>query len=65
MGYSPIYIGFALFLFVFAGALGSFLSPKAERIFGSKPVVYFSMWATFPMMLIFGLIYKTQPVCLY
>lgn len=62
MGYSPIYIGFALFLFVFAGALGSFLSPKAERIFGSKPVVYFSMWATFPMMLIFGLIYKTQPV---
>ena len=62
MGYSPIYIGFALFLFVFAGALGSFLSPKAERIFGSKPGVYFSMWATFPMMLIFGLIYKTQPV---
>lgn len=62
MGYSPIYIGFALFLFVFAGALGSFLSPKAEIIFGSKPVVYFSMWATFPMMLIFGLIYKTQPV---
>ena len=62
MGYSPIYIGFALFLFVFARALGSFLSPKAERIFGSKPVVYFSMWATFPMMLIFGLIYKTQPV---
>ena len=62
MGYSPIYIGFALFLFVFPGALGSFLSPKAERIFGSKPVVYFSMWATFPMMLIFGLIYKTQPV---
>ena len=62
MGYSTIYIGFALFLFVFAGALGSFLSPKAERIFGSKPVVYFSMWATFPMMLIFGLIYKTQPV---
>ena len=62
MGYSPIYIGFALFLFVFAGALGSFLSPKAERIFGSKPVVYFSMWATFPMMLIFGLIYKPQPV---
>ena len=62
MGYSPIYIGFALFLFVFAGALGSFLSPKAERIFGSKPVVYFSMWATIPKMLIFGLIYKTQPV---
>ena len=62
MGYSPIYIGFALFLFVFAGALGSFLSPNADRIFCSNAVVFFSMWATFPMMLIFGLIYKTQPV---
>jgi len=62
MEYSPLYIGFALFLFVFAGAIGSFLSPKAERRFGSKPVVYFSMWATFPMMILFGLIYKASPV---
>ena len=62
MGYSPFYIGFALFLFVFAGALSSFLSPKAEKIFGSKPVVYFSMWATFPMMLLFAFTYKTHPV---
>lgn len=61
MGYSPVYIGFALFLFVFAGAVGSFLSPKAERIFGSKPVIYFSMCATFPLMLMFSFIYKTHP----
>lgn len=62
MGKTPFYIGAALFLFVFAGAIGSFLSPKAEKIFGSKPVIYFSMWATFPMMLLFGLIYRTHSV---
>jgi len=38
MGYSAFYIGFALFLFVFAGSIGSFLSPYAEKIFGSKPI---------------------------
>lgn len=62
MGYTPFYIGFALFLFVFAGAVGSFLSPIAEKKFGSKPVIYFSMWATFPMMISFGLLYKTHSV---
>ncbi len=61
MGYSPFYIGFALFLFVFAGSVGSFLSPKAEKHFGSKPVIYFSMLATFPMMILFALIYKSHP----
>ena len=61
MGYSPFYIGFALFLFVFAGSIGSFLSPHAEKIFGSKKVVYFSMWATFPMMILFSFIYKSYP----
>lgn len=62
MDYSPFYIGFALFLFVFAGAVGSFLSPRVERIFGSKPVIYFSMWATFPMMLLFWLTYKEHSI---
>lgn len=62
MGCTPFYIGFALFLFVFAGAIGSFLSPKAEKRFGPKPVIYFSMLATFPMMLVFALVYKTHPV---
>ncbi len=62
MNYSPFYIGFALFLFVFAGAIGSFFSPRAERKFGSKPVIYFSMYATFPMMLLFAGIYKTHSI---
>lgn len=62
MGYTPFYIGFALFLFVFAGAIGSFVSPKLEKIIGSKPVVYISMWATFPMMLGFAFTYKTIPI---
>lgn len=62
MGYTPFYIGFALFLFVFTGSIGSFLSPKAEKIFSSKPVIYFSMWATMPLMIGFALTYKTMPV---
>ena len=62
MGYTPFYIGLALFLFVFAGSIGSFLSPKVENIVGSKPIIYFSMCATFPMMVAFALTYKTHSV---
>ncbi|MBE7711981.1 MAG: MFS transporter [Cyanobacteria bacterium SIG31] len=61
MGYSPFYIGLALFLFVFAGSIGSFVSPKLEKLVGSKAVIYFSMWGTFPMMLAFAFTYKTMP----
>ena len=61
MNCTPFYIGFALFLFVFAGAIGSFLSPKVEKLVGSKPIIYFSMWATLPLMILFALIYKTYP----
>lgn len=62
MHYTPFYIGFALFLFVLAGAMASFLSPKVEKIVGSKPIIYFSMWATLPMMVLFALTYKTYSV---
>jgi len=62
MGYTPFYIGFAIFLFVFAGAIGSLLSPYVEKLFGSKKIIYFSMWATFPLMIVFALTYKTMPV---
>ena len=62
MGYTPFYIGSSLFLFVFAGAIGSFLSPRVEQLVGSKPIIYFSMWATFPMLVMFALTYKTYPV---
>jgi len=61
MNHSPFYIGVALFWFVFAGAIGSLLSPHIEKIAGSKRIIYFSMWATFPMMIIFTFIYKTMP----
>ena len=62
LGYSAFYIGIALFLFVFMGALGSFVSPKAEKKYGSKPTMYFSMWITFPLMCLFALTYKTMPI---
>ena len=62
MGYTPFYIGMALFLFIFAGSIGSFLSPKVEKIFGSKTIIYFSMWATMPLMALFAITYKTMPV---
>lgn len=62
LGYTPFYIGFALFLFVFAGALGSFVSPFAEKKYGSKPVIYLSMIGTFPTMLAFAFVYKTMPI---
>lgn len=62
MSYKPFYIGYALFIFVSAGAIGSFLSPKLEKIIGSKPVIYLSMWGTLPLMFIFACIYKTCPV---
>lgn len=61
MGASPFYIGFALFLFVFAGALGSFASPILEKKLGSKTVIYISMLATFPMMLLFAFTYNIKP----
>ena len=62
MGYTPFYIGTALFLFIFAGAIGSFVSPILEKHIGSKPIIYFSMCATFPMLLAFALTYKSHPV---
>lgn len=62
MGYTPFYIGFALFLFVFAGAVASFLSPKVEKLVGQKPIIYFSMWATFPLMALFAMTYQNHPV---
>ena len=62
MGYSPFYIGFALFLFVFLGSIGSFISPYLEKLLGSKFIIYLSMWGTFPLMIGFALTYKGMPV---
>ena len=61
MDKAPFYIGFALFLFVFAGAIGSFLSPKMERKIGSKNVIYISLCMSFPLTIGFAFTYQTLP----
>lgn len=62
MGYSPSYIGFALFLFLLFGGIASFLSGKIESKIGAKNVFYISMIGTLPIMALFVATYKTQPV---
>lgn len=61
MGYSPSYIGTALFLFIFMGSIGSLLSGNLERLIGAKKVFYLSMIGTLPMMFLFVSTYKTHP----
>ncbi len=58
MGYSPTYIGVALFMFLMAGGIASFLSGKIEAKVGAKNVFYFSMIVTFPLMALFLVTYK-------
>lgn len=53
LGHRPIYIGVALFLFIFAGGIGSLVSSKAEKLIGTKNVFYLSMISTLPMMILF------------
>lgn len=62
MGYAPIYIGVALFLFIVAGGIGSLTSHKFEARFGTKPLLYFSMVATLPMIILFHMTYLNHPV---
>ena len=62
MRYSAIYIGVALSLFVFAGGIGSLTSRSIEVKFGTKNLLYFSMIATLPMIVLFHLTYLEHPV---
>lgn len=62
MGYSPFFIGAALFVFIFVGGIGSMMSRKFEKLVGTRNVFYFSMISTLPLMLLFVLTYKTMPV---
>lgn len=62
MGYSPSYIGTALFLFIIAGGIGSFCSHKIEEKTGTKPLLYFSMIATLPMIIAFSFTYQNHPI---
>ena len=58
MGHRPIYIGVALFLFIFAGGFGSLFSAAVEKRVGSKNVFYISMISTLPLMVAFVATYK-------
>ena len=62
MGHRPVYIGISLFLFIFAGGLGSLFSSYFEKRIGAKKVFYYSMISPFPFMLFFVLTYKTCPI---
>ncbi len=53
MGHSPFYIGCALFLFIFVGSISSYISPHVERKYGAALVIYFSMLATLPLVVLF------------
>lgn len=62
MGYSPMYIGTALFLFVLAGGIGSWTSRSIEVAWGTKKLLYFSMIATLPMIVLFSFTYQNHPI---
>lgn len=61
MGHSPSYIGVALFLFMLAGGLGSYVSGRIESKIGAKTVFYISMIGTLPIMALFVTTYKLHP----
>lgn len=61
MGYSPTYIGTALFMFIFAGGISSLISAKIERLIGAKNVILISMISTLPLIFLFVSTYKTHP----
>ena len=60
-GYSAIDIGGLLFGFLIAGALGTIMSPKLEKIIGTKAVMVVAFCAILPLTVIFMLTYKTMP----
>lgn len=62
MGYSPFFIGVALFVFIFIGGIGSLLSDRFEKAVGTLNVFYISMISTFPLMFLFVFTYKTHPI---
>ena len=62
MGCSPFYIGTALFAFIFAGGIGSFVSRKIESLIGTKPLFCVSMCTTFPLVIGFAFTYQTNQI---
>lgn len=61
MGYKPFYIGMALFMFIFAGGIGSLISGHIEKNIGAANVFYISMISTFPLMILFILSCSSHP----
>ena len=61
MGYKPFYIGMALFMFIFAGGVGSLISGNIEKNIGAANVFYISMISTFPLMILFILTCSSHP----
>ena len=61
-GHNPIYIGMALFWFMFAGGIGSLVSPKVEKILGTKQVIYLSMLSMPVLMCIFVFLQDKLPI---
>lgn len=62
IGHRPFYIGLALFMFIFAGGIGSLISSSVEKKIGAKNVFYLSMISTLPMMILFIMTYKEYPI---
>lgn len=62
LGYSAIDIGMLLFGFLISGAIGTFVSPKLEKIMGTKPVMIMAFCAILPLTVLFALTYKTFPI---
>ncbi len=62
MGYNPLQIGIAIFLFLTVGALGTYLSTKFEKIIGYKKVFYISMGVPFILTMIFVLLMHLSPL---
>ncbi len=61
MGYKPFYIGMALFMFIFAGGIGSLISGYIEKNIGAANVFYISMISTLPLMILFILTCSSHP----
>ena len=52
-GHKPVYIGLALFGFIFAGGLSSLVSPYVEKKISTQNVFYLSMIVPAPLMFMF------------
>lgn len=61
MGYSPSYIGTALFFFLLMAGLASFVSGWIEQKIGAKKVFYISLIATLPLTAVFVSTYRIHP----